>query len=83
MGILMGTTSIDERGRILIPKDIREELDLRPDKQLRIEVQEGSLVIKPLLTAGEVAENLRGCVKGSEVKPQELKRIWGTEHDHH
>lgn len=79
----MGTTSIDERGRVLIPKDIRDELDLRPNRQLRIEVQEKSLLIKPLLSADEVAQNLRGCVKGSKIKPEELKRIWGTEHDHH
>lgn len=79
----MGTTSVDERGRIIIPKEIRRKLDLRPDRRLKVELRGDEIVVRPVLGVEEVARSLRGCVKGSKVKPEELKDIWGIEHAHH
>ena len=79
----MGTTSVDERGRIIIPKEIRRKLNLRPDRRLKVELRGDEIVVRPVLRVEEVAKSLRGCVKGSKVKPEELKDIWGIEHAHH
>jgi len=41
-------TKVDERGRILMPKGIREKLMLKPGDILSIEVVGESIVIRPL-----------------------------------
>ena len=83
MGLIMGTTSVDERGRIIIPKEIRMKLDLRPDRKLTVELRGDEIVVRPVLRVDDVARSLKGCVRGSRVRPEELKNIWGIEHAHH
>ena len=41
------TTAIDEAGRLVIPKAIREEAELKPGAVLRIEVVDGRIEIVP------------------------------------
>ena len=78
----MGTTSVDEKGRILIPKDIRVKLDLRPDRRLTVEVRGNEIIVRPVLRIEEVSASLKGCVRDSKVRPEDLKQIWGMEHAH-
>ena len=40
-------TTIDSAGRVVIPKAIREEVDLEPGTSLRIEVVDGRIEIVP------------------------------------
>ncbi len=83
MGIRMGETEIDERGRIVIPNEIRAELGLRPEQKLRISTKGKELVLSPEVDAEEFISQLEGCVRGSKVKPEDLKEIWGVGHPHH
>lgn len=78
----MGDATIDERGRIVIPNDVRNELNLRPDQRFRVSTREGELVLSPMIGADEFISALKGCVKGSKVSPEGLKEIWGVEHPH-
>jgi AbrB family looped-hinge helix DNA binding protein len=78
MGIKMGEAVIDERGRIVIPNEIREELKLRPEQKLRISTKGRDLVLSPEVGAEEFISQLKGCVRGSKVKPEDLKAIWGV-----
>lgn len=41
------TTTIDAAGRLVIPKAIREEAELKPGASLRIEVVDGRIEIVP------------------------------------
>jgi AbrB family looped-hinge helix DNA binding protein len=79
----MGEATIDERGRILIPNQVREELGLRPDQRLRISTKGEELVLSPEVGLEEFISGLRGCVHGSKIKPEDLKAIWGVDHPHH
>jgi AbrB family looped-hinge helix DNA binding protein len=79
----MGTATVDERGRIIIPKEIRMKLGLRPDRRLTVELRGDEIVVRPLLGVEEVAKSLRGCVKGSKVKAEELRHIWGVDDADH
>lgn len=79
----MGETEIDERGRIVIPNEIRAELGLRPEQKLRISTKGKELVLSPEVDAEEFISQLEGCVRGSKVKPEDLKEIWGVGHPHH
>jgi AbrB family looped-hinge helix DNA binding protein len=81
MGITMGTASVDEKGRILIPKEMRTKLGLRPDRKLRVEQRGEEIIIRPVLSVDEVSAGLKGCVRGSRLHPLDLKRIWGMEND--
>lgn len=78
----MGETTIDERGRVVIPNEIRNELNLRPDQRLRVSARGGDLVLSPEASADEFIAALKGCVKGSRVAPEELKEVWGVGHPH-
>jgi len=78
----MGEATIDERGRIVIPNEVRAELNLRPEQKLRVSTKGRELVLSPEVGADEFIAQLNGCVHGSAVKPEELKAIWGVGHDH-
>ena len=80
MGI---TTSLDGRGRVVIPKELRENLGLKSDQILLIEARGKEIVLRPALKVEEFVRELRGCVHGSMMKPSELKEIWGIVHAHH
>ena len=73
---------IDERGRIVIPNEIRNELKLRPDQKLRITTKGEELVLSPEVGVEDFVSGLRGCVRGSKDRPDQLKEIWGAAHPH-
>ncbi|MDG7018199.1 MAG: AbrB/MazE/SpoVT family DNA-binding domain-containing protein [Nitrososphaerota archaeon] len=78
----MGEAVIDDRGRIVIPNEVREELNLRPEQRLKVVPKGRGLVLTPEIGAEEFIAELRGCVHGSRVSPEELKKIWGESHAH-
>jgi len=41
-------TTLDRFGRILIPKQIREDLNLKPGTQIRIEETDQTIILKPV-----------------------------------
>ncbi len=41
-------TTLDKFGRIVIPKRIREDLNLKPGTQIRIEESNQSIILKPI-----------------------------------
>ena len=82
MGIDMGEAVIDERGRIVIPNEIRAELKLRPEQRLKITTKGSELILSPEVGVDEFISGLKGCVHRSKVKPEELKAIWGVGHTH-
>ena len=43
--------TLDKFGRIVIPKEIRDDFNLRPGSQIRIEESEQAIILKPV--AGE------------------------------
>lgn len=41
-------TTIDRFGRIVIPKEIRDDFNLKPGSQIRIEESDQVIILKPL-----------------------------------
>jgi len=73
----MGKISeLEERGRVLIPKSFREELQLKPKQKLIVERRGGEIVLRPSIDLKKFSLELKGCVKKSKVKPEEIKKIW-------
>ena len=77
MGINMGKlVEIEERGRILIPKEIRKRLNLKPGKRLVIDTQDSKIIIVPAMQKEMFIAELNGCVRGSKIGPLEMKKMW-------
>ena len=79
MGITQETV-IDEKGRILIPKDARKSLGLKNGMRVKLHVEPGKLIIEKTVSPEEFLAKMRGFIKkGSKVPisdPMELKQIW-------
>jgi AbrB family looped-hinge helix DNA binding protein len=82
MGKNMGEATIDERGRIVIPNEIRTQLNLRQDQKLKVKARGRELIISPAVDPEEFIAHLKGCVTKSKVNVEDLKQIWGVEHSH-
>jgi len=78
----MGEAVIDERGRIVIPSEIRVQLNLRPEQRLKIEARGRELILRPSVNTEEFISQLKGCITKSKLKAEELKHIWGVQHPH-
>lgn len=78
MGIMMEEVTVDDRGRILIPKEIRDHLGLQPGSGARMEIEEGRLIITPPISPEEFIRRMEGCItEGEPVSdPLKLKEMW-------
>ncbi len=76
MGIDMGKSVIEERGRVLIPKNIREEMKLKPGQHVIVERGKNCITIRPAIDVRQFSSELRGCVKKSKIRPNDVKNIW-------
>lgn len=78
------TTKVDDRGRVVIPKELREQAGIGPGQDVRVELDEdGRLVIQPVLSAAEFLDRMVGAVNeetrkedAEPIDPLELKKMW-------
>ncbi len=68
---------LEDRGRILIPKNIRDDLNLKPGEKLLIEVEGEKITISPTVSKERFISELSGCVKNSKINPLDVKKMWG------
>ncbi len=71
---------IDDKGRILIPKALREKAGLKPGDRARLRVEKGRIVIIPPISPQEFIQEMEGCItEGTpSIEPLKLKEIWKT-----
>ncbi len=75
--------SLDRFGRLVVPKDIRDRLGLRPGTEIEIDAKENELVLRPvahepslklkkgvLVFSGKTTGDLRGAVWAHREKRQ-------------
>ncbi len=75
MGEKMAKATVEERGRILIPKEIRDEMQIHGGEEMNIRSRGDEIVItkgKPL----EKFQQLKGCIKNSSDDPLKIKNMW-------
>jgi AbrB family looped-hinge helix DNA binding protein len=70
--------SIDEKGRVLIPKEAREKLGLQLGGKARLKIEKEKLIITPPVSPEEFIQELEGCIKEGTpvIDPMDLKKIW-------
>lgn len=79
-------TTLDRFGRVVVPKDIRDRLGLRPGAEIEIDEKGNEVVLKPvehepslmvkegiLVYSGTATADLRGAVRAH--REERLKRI--------
>lgn len=82
MGInLTEETAVDERGRVLIPQEIRERLGLDEGTIVEVAEVEKEIVIKPISRKRRTWKDLWGIKPQRTGKPEwptanEIKSIW-------
>ncbi len=76
----MSEVILDAKGRIMLPKRLRDTLGLDVGSRVRLSLEGNRIVVAPPVSPGDFMSKMRGCIKeGSairEVDPIELKRIW-------
>ena len=68
--------NMESRGRVVIPKETREELNLKPGQEIIIEKRSDGILIKPAIDVKRFSSELRDCVKESKIHPKDVKNIW-------
>lgn len=75
----MGANEIDERGRITIPKELREKTGLKPKARVRIIPGKNGVRIEKAIELSDFMAQLKGCITvKSDIDPLRLKQIWRT-----
>ncbi len=77
-------TKVDDRGRVLIPQELRTRSGIKPGQDVRVEIEdEGNLVIQPVLSSDEFLEDATGAInedtrraEAEPIDPLELKQMW-------
>jgi AbrB family looped-hinge helix DNA binding protein len=77
----MTQTVVDQRGRVLIPEDVRERAGLDEGTVVRVEQQKVGIVIKPVRRGKRTWKQLCGMTPKRTGKPEwptaeEIKSIW-------
>lgn len=77
------TTTVDERGRILLPKDMRDAHGLTPGSPVIVESEPDGVRLRAALPKEEALRRLEGAINAETRKPGakpidplETKRIW-------
>jgi AbrB family looped-hinge helix DNA binding protein len=81
VGIDMTQTVVDQRGRILIPEDMREGAGLDEGTIVSVERQDQGIVIQPIGRGKRTWKQLCGITPKRTGKPEwpaakEIKNIW-------
>jgi AbrB family looped-hinge helix DNA binding protein len=71
---------IDDKGRIAIPKRLREVLDLRKGTKVRLLLEDGKIVVMKPVSPEEFILEMEGFIKEDspvqKANPLKLKEIW-------
>ena len=68
---------IRERGRIVLPVEIRRALCLREGDRLQVSIKDGAIVLRPLRHTRLLA--LRGVLRGEKVRLEEIETALASE----
>jgi AbrB family looped-hinge helix DNA binding protein len=79
---------VDEKGRITLPKALRDRLGVEAGDSVVIEFEAGQIVVKPdqSVSRAEFIESMRGCITeetraddAPEIDPLEPDRDWTSD----
>jgi antitoxin component of MazEF toxin-antitoxin module len=61
-------------GKLPIPNSIIQKAGLKEGDEVEVGLEEGKLVIKPIIAIAQFKRELKGCVESSTIDPLEAKK---------
>ena len=70
--------TVDDKGRVLIPKEVRDKVGLRVGGKARLRIEKENIVIMPPISPEEFINEMEGCIREGTptINPLKLKKIW-------
>jgi AbrB family looped-hinge helix DNA binding protein len=70
--------TVDRKGRIQIPKAIRDKVGLHAGGKARLKIEKENIVIMPPISAEVFIKEMEGCIKEGTLTmdPLKLKKMW-------
>jgi len=65
-----------EGDKLLLPANIMQKAGLIDGNEVEVRLEEGQVVLKPLINKGQFKKELKGCIERSNLDPLEVKKIW-------
>jgi AbrB family looped-hinge helix DNA binding protein len=62
---------VDSKGRIVLPKEVRERLGITPGTEVEVHEEDGKAVVEPEANPEEVIERMDRLVAETEPEPAE------------
>ena len=73
-------TLVDEKGRVLVPKDLRSQFGLEPGCPVIVEADADGIKLRRAIPRKEALERLAGVIPKSagkaKIDPLDVKKIW-------
>lgn len=57
-------TTVDSKGRIVLPQELRERLNIAPGEEVEVHEEDGRVVVEPKPDPGQVLEQMEELVTG-------------------
>ena len=61
---------VDPKGRIVLPKDVRERLDIEPGAEVEVRADDGKAVVEPERDPDEIIGRMEELVESADTGPQ-------------
>lgn len=65
-----------EGDKLLLPANIMQKAGLIDGAEVEVRLEEGKVVLKPLINKDQLKKELKGCIERSNIDPLEAKKIW-------
>jgi len=70
--------TVDKKGRVLIPKEIRDKVGLKAGNKARLKIEKENIIIMPPISPEEFIKEMEGCIREGTptINPLKLKKMW-------
>jgi AbrB family looped-hinge helix DNA binding protein len=70
--------TVDNKGRVLIPKELRDKVGLQAGGKARLKIEKENIIIMPPISPEEFIKEMEGCItEGTPtIDPLKLKKMW-------
>jgi len=70
--------TVDDKGRVLIPKEVRDKVGLRVGGKARLKIEKENIIIMPPISPEEFIKEMEGCIREDTptIDPLKLKKMW-------
>jgi AbrB family looped-hinge helix DNA binding protein len=70
--------TVDHKGRVLIPKEVRDKVGLRAGGKARLKIEKENIIIMPPISPEEFIKEMEGCIREGTptIDPLKLKKMW-------